>query len=154
MQQQYSSSMASPAKRPRMDSDAAAAPGIALMLIDAEEESNGTLLLWGLAAESKDRGSKHQTVLLRCPDYQPYFFIPCPHVVNPDTQELQEPQQQDLQRLRRVINSRCALVYFQSHSTTQCTSAVRCCASLVASACTAVTATWAQLLPATMANST
>ena len=102
--------MASPAaKKPRLSGDdASAASGLAVMLIDVEEELNGTLLLWGLAAEGAPGSSKskHRTVLLRVPDYQPYFFIPCPHVVNPDTQELQEVQQQDLQRLRRVINSR------------------------------------------------
>lgn len=102
--------MASPAKKPRLlPSDDAASPGIAVMLIDVEEDLSGALLLWGLAAEGRDgHSSKHRTVLLRCPDYQPYFFIPCPQVVDPDTQELQEPQQQDLQRLRRMINSRWA----------------------------------------------
>jgi hypothetical protein len=73
------------------------------MLIDVEEDPNGTLLLWGLTSGGS---SKQQTILLRCPDYQPYFFIPCPQLLNNDTQQLQEPQQQDLERLRRIINSR------------------------------------------------
>jgi hypothetical protein len=77
------------------------------MLIDVEEDPNSTLLLWGLAAEGAS--SNQQTVLLRCPDYQPYFFIPCPQLVSSDTQQLQEPEQQDLERLRRIINSRCGV---------------------------------------------
>lgn len=101
-------SMASPAKRPRLGLPTdPAASGLAVMLTDVEEGSNGTLLLWGLTPAGPDgSNSKQQTVLLRCPDYQPYFFIPCPQVVDRDTQQLQEPQQQDLQHLRRAINSR------------------------------------------------
>jgi hypothetical protein len=96
-----------PAKRPRLEQlGDPAASGLAVMLTDVEEEPNGTLLLWGLTAAGNG-ASKQQTVLLRCPDYQPYFFIPCPHVVNRESQELHDMQQQDLQRLRRAINSRC-----------------------------------------------
>ena len=99
--------MASPAKRPRLGLPTdPAASGLAVMLTDVEEAANGTLLLWGLTPAGPDGSSKQQTVLLRCPDYQPYFFIPCPQVVNRDTQQLQELQQQDLLHLRRAINSR------------------------------------------------
>lgn len=108
MQYSTAAEMASPNKKPRLaPSSEQAASGLAVMLIDVEEESNGTLLLWGLAAEGTHGARRHRTVLLRCPDYQSYFFIPCPHV-NSGSGELQEPQQQDLQRLRRIINSRCA----------------------------------------------
>lgn len=68
------------------------------MLTDVEDQ-DGTLLLWGLAAD-------HQTVLLRVHEYHPYFFIPCPHLFSPDSAQLQEPQAQDLQRLRRALNAR------------------------------------------------
>jgi hypothetical protein len=97
--------MGTPAKRARLDAVSTAPDGLAVMLIDVEEEPDGTILLWGLA---DGPGLTPRTVLLRCPDYQPYFFIPCPHVVNPSTQELQDLQQQDLLRLRRAINSRWA----------------------------------------------
>lgn len=80
--------------------------GLAVMLTDVEEEPTGTLLLWGIAAEAGQEGCKPRTVLLCIPDYQPYFFIPCPQTVTPDSQEVQEPQPQELQRLRRLLNNR------------------------------------------------
>jgi hypothetical protein len=88
-------------KRPRLQQQAHnPTDGLAVMLTDVEDVQDGTLLLWGLAADHH--------VLLRVTDYLPYFFIPCPHLVSPDSQQLQqEPQAQDLQRLRRALNTRC-----------------------------------------------
>lgn len=87
-------------KRPRLQQQGCTpTDGVAVMLTDVEDLQDGTLLLWGLAAD-------RQTVLLRVNEYHPYFFIPCPHLVSPDSAQLQEPLVQDLQRLRMSLNVR------------------------------------------------
>lgn len=79
----------------------AADSGLAALLTDVEEETGGTMLLWGVTAAK-------QTVLVCVADYQPYFFLPCPECVvsQADTQELREPQPPDLQRLVWQLNER------------------------------------------------
>lgn len=98
-------------KRPRFDKETKTAEsergqGLAVMIIDVEEESSGTMLLWGVLPRGR-------TVLLVCPDYQPYFYIPCPYKVDTAQQNMSELQQEDLRNLRQHLNSRCVREYVQ-----------------------------------------
>lgn len=80
-----------------------AAPGLAVMLTDVEEGSNGCMLAWGVQG-----GGRTRSVLVVVRDYQPYVFLPCPQCVAlPGGQELREPEQQDLQALMLALNARC-----------------------------------------------
>lgn len=99
------SSMEPSSKRQRtfLSSDALAtgSHGLAMMLTDVEEEPSGTILLWGV-------GQKQQTVLVVVPDYQPYFYIPCPFKADSDSQNPRDASSQDISRLRQQLNARSA----------------------------------------------
>lgn len=98
--------MESSSKRQRthatVEAATGASHGLALMLTDVEEESNGTILLWGIR-------QRQQTVLVVVPDYQPYFYLPCPFKTDPGGQNPHDPSEQDIVRLRQQLNSRYAL---------------------------------------------
>jgi hypothetical protein len=59
--------------------------GIAVMLLDVEEESCGSFYLWGLTKE-------HLTVLVRVEDYHPYLYLPAPkHAVQDSSDSRYRP---------------------------------------------------------------
>jgi hypothetical protein len=69
--------------------------GLVMMLTHVEELC-GSFQLWGVTAE-------HGTVLLRCDDFRPYFFLPAP--CHSSGASRVDQQQQDLQ-LQHLINAR------------------------------------------------
>lgn len=90
-------------KRPRTVAGTDGAPadteGLALMLTDVEEEPNGIIRLWGV-------GPRQQTVLVVVPDYQPYFYLPCPFKSDTGAGSLREPSKQELKQLKQLLNAR------------------------------------------------
>lgn len=73
--------------------------GLAVMLLDVQEDLSGSLDLWGITPDRKK-------VLIRVPDYQTYFYIPSPLYVDDSSGVAEELTSKQMEQLQHLVNVR------------------------------------------------
>ncbi len=75
--------------------------GLLMMMLDAEEDSGGVFRLWGITGSG-------QRAMVRVPDFHPYFYIPCPLVIDKyGDGGASEVSDEDVSKMQHLLNCRC-----------------------------------------------